>query len=298
MPARTLRQNREIKKLFRAKIRAKIEREKQEMRTRIDEEVPSWIRWALKPLAELSFDAARAKDASRGEGGEDAAAVRLWLFLSRDWVLVNDVVLEPEPDEFAQIDHVLVGPPGIYLVETKAWEGALMGNRDRWKRKQGSSWVPCESPTRQNLRHKRLFLKWLAGTRLDLPGHPEEYVTPVVLFTRARWLKTKECSMPVFDSGAALAFWLRRQGRDRVLSPEQVEAVAAAVAEARPWEVGRTGVEVTRGRNRQGREYVKVRGTREEAEAIRREYAERGYVVSTLVADRFEAGGWFFYLDG
>lgn len=107
------------------------------MRARIDAEAPSWIRWALKPLAELSFDGRRAEDASRGEGGEDVAARRFWLFLSKDWALVNDVVLEPEPEEFAQIDHVVIGPPGIYLVETKAWDGALMGYRDRWKRKQG-----------------------------------------------------------------------------------------------------------------------------------------------------------------
>lgn len=54
------------------------------MRARIDEEVSSWIRWALRPLAELSFDARRARDASRGEAGEDAAALRFWLFLSKD----------------------------------------------------------------------------------------------------------------------------------------------------------------------------------------------------------------------
>lgn len=298
MPARVLRQDRKIKELFRAKIRAKIEREKQDMRARMDEEVPSWIRWALKPLAELSFDARRARDAFRGEGGEGAAALRFWLFLSKDWVLVNDVVLEPEPEEFAQIDHVLVGPPGIYLIETKAWDGALMGYKDRWKRKHGGSWVPCESPTKQNLRHKRLFAKWLRATSIPLSADPEELVHPVVLFTRCRWLKAEECSMPVFDSCTALAFYLRRQGKDRILSAEQVDAVAAAMTEARPWEAGKARTEVTRGRNRQGREYVKVRGTKEEAEAVRREHAERGYAVSELAADKFEGGSWFFYVGG
>jgi hypothetical protein len=293
-----MRQNPEIKKLFRERIRAKVEREKDAMRARIDEEIPSWIRWALKPLAELSFDAQRKRDASRGEGGEDAAAMRFWLLLSRDWILINDVVLEPEPEEFVQIDHVLVGPPGIYLVETKAWEGALLGYRDRWKRKQGNSWVPCESPTRQNARHARLFPKWLKAARIPLSSPPEALVFPVVLFTRCRWLKAEQCSVPVFDSGTALALWLRRQGKNRMLSPEQVDAVARAVVEARPWEAGRSVGEVTRGRTRQGRKYVKVRGTREEAEAVRREYADRGYAVSELAADKFEAGSWFFYLGG
>ncbi|MGB9887752.1 MAG: nuclease-related domain-containing protein [Moorellales bacterium] len=241
-----IRQDREIKELFRAKIGAKVEREKQ-MRACIGEEVPSWIRWALKPVAELHFEAVRARDASRGEGGEDAVALRFRLILSREWVLVNDAVLEPEPEEFAQIDHVVIGPPRIYLVETKAWEGALLGYRDNWKRKQGGSWVSCSSPTRQNARHARLFAKWLRGTGIALPAAPEELVRPVVLFTRCRWLKAEECSMPVFDSGTELAFWLRRQGKD-CLSEEQVDAIARAVAEARPCEAGRAGAEVARGK--------------------------------------------------
>lgn len=75
---------------------------------------------------------------------------------------------------------------------------------------------------------------------------------PLVLFTRCRWLKTEECFMPVFDSGTALAFWLRRQGKDRVLSPEQVDAVATAVAAAKPWEAGKSGAEVTGARTSRG----------------------------------------------
>lgn len=69
---------------------------------------------------------------------------------------------------------------------------------------------------------------------MDLPGHPEEYVAPVGLFTRAKWLKAQECSVPVFDSGTALAFYLCRQGEKQVLSSEQVDAVASAIARAKP----------------------------------------------------------------
>lgn len=201
MPARVLRQDPEIKELFRARIREKVEQEKERMRGRIDEGVPSWIRWAVKPLAEWRFDAVRARDRARGDGGEDSAALHFWLLLSGEWILINDAVLEPESGEFIQVDHVLVGPPGVFLVETKAWEGAFLAVRDEWRHKEGSSWVRCESPTRQSLRHKRLFVEWLRGLGLDLPGDPDGFVFPIVLLTRCGWLKAEGCSVPIFGGG-------------------------------------------------------------------------------------------------
>lgn len=49
MPARVMKQDQKIKELFSQKIHAKIEKEKQQMHTRIDKEIPSWLRWAIKP---------------------------------------------------------------------------------------------------------------------------------------------------------------------------------------------------------------------------------------------------------
>lgn len=40
------------------------------MRQRIEGEMPSWIRWVVRPLAEIRFNAVRARDEARGEGGE------------------------------------------------------------------------------------------------------------------------------------------------------------------------------------------------------------------------------------
>lgn len=72
MPARIVKQNREIKELFRAKIREKVECERKEMHGRINEEVLSWIRWAIRPLAECRLNAVRARNEAKGgrRGGE------------------------------------------------------------------------------------------------------------------------------------------------------------------------------------------------------------------------------------
>ncbi|NPV30223.1 MAG: NERD domain-containing protein [Firmicutes bacterium] len=298
MPARIVKQNREIKELFRAKIREKVERERKEMHERIDEEVPSWFRWAVRPLAEWRFNAVRARDKAKGEGGEDNAFLHFWLLLPNSWVVVNDAVVEPEPDEFVQIDHVLIGPPGMFLVETKAWEGAFLGYKDNWKRKEGNSWVRCESPTKQNLRHKRLFAEWLKGSKLCLPGDSGEYVFPVVLFTRCRWLKAEDCSMPVFRGGAELVGYLRRCAKEKtVLSSDQIDAVARALADARPLCM-QFGVErIEKVETKKGKKCVRVLGQGEKAELVRGMYTARGREVSKLFADKRESGWWCFYLD-
>jgi len=298
MPARIVKQNREIKELFREKIREKVERERKKMHGRIDEEVPSWIRWAIRPLAEWRYNAVRARDEAKGEGGEDNAFLHFWLLLPNTWVLVNDAVLESEPGEFAQIDHMLIGPPGIFLVETKAWEGAFLGYKDMWKRKEGNSWMRCESPTKQNLRHKRLFTEWVKGLGLDLPGDPGKYVFPVVLFTRCRWLKVEECSMPVFRDGVELVGYLRRCAKEKtVLSPNQVEMVAKALGDARPLCV-HFGVErIEKIETHRGKKCMRILGPEDKAGLVREMYVARGRTVSRLFSDKREAGWWCFYVN-
>jgi hypothetical protein len=337
MPARVMRQDREIKELFRQKIREKIARERRAIQERIDEEVPSWISWALKPLAGLVHESKVRRDAEVGQGGEDRAGFSLWLWLSKQWVLVNDVVLEPKPDEFIQIDHVLVGPLGVFLIETKAWEGAFTAYKDNWKRKEGSRWVPCDSPTKQNVRHLRLFRVWLEDVLPDLKSVlPQDGITPLVLLLRAKWLRVKDCSMQVFQSTLDLHTYLRR--RPRLLTDDQVTLIADTLTRAKPLgrqttgatsggpipgketpakgadplkvsvrveaaagsdavEASQGGPQVQTGLTKEGRRWVKVVGTREQADELHARYMARGQRPSPLQRDRFTQGAWFFYVD-
>lgn len=302
MPPRVKCQSDEIKELFRAKIREKVAREKTRLIDRIDLEVPSWISWALKPLASWTYERNRVLDELSGRAGEKAAALSFWLLLPRSCVVMHDVVLEPEPGEFIQIDHLVIGPGGVYLVETKRWEGAFLCHGDRWRRKEGNRWVPCKSPTAQNLRHARLFGKWLEFNLSGrLPGG--DWVYPVVLLVGSSWLKVEGSSMPVFDSGIALAWHIRKQSRVQILSPAEVELLLDAVACAKPLpgapsrqvEPAAPGVRVREGKTRDGRRYVVVKATREIAEQVRQSYKDRGVDAGPLRADR-SGDGWFFYL--
>jgi len=121
MPARVVSQDESTREEFRKRILAKVQAEKDTIKQKIDDNVPSFISWAVKPLAGLAFDMKRNNDNSKGERGELNVGVHLRLTLSKDWILMNDVTLEPEPDIFAQTDHIVIGPPGMFVIETKAW---------------------------------------------------------------------------------------------------------------------------------------------------------------------------------
>jgi len=43
-------------------IREKVARDRARVKQRIDEEAPSWLAWALKPVAGLVFDQTRQRD--------------------------------------------------------------------------------------------------------------------------------------------------------------------------------------------------------------------------------------------
>jgi len=139
MPARIVSQDERTREEFRKRSQAKVQAEKDIMKQKIDETVPSFISWAVKPLAGLAFDIKRNSDNSKGERGESKVSLHLRLALSKDWVLMNDVTLEPEPEVFAQTDHIVIGPPGMFVIETKAWDGHSPDTRTAGNEKRGTN---------------------------------------------------------------------------------------------------------------------------------------------------------------
>ncbi|MGB9812422.1 MAG: nuclease-related domain-containing protein [Thermovenabulum sp.] len=265
------------------------------MNERIDEKVPKWISWAIKPIANLNYNIKQSRNSDKGEGGEFGASLSFLLMLPNNWRVANDIVIEAEVDEFAQINHIIIGPPGIFLVETKAWEGAYIGYNDRWKRKEGDRWVPCKSPTEQNKYHKEVFAKWLKGQNLGITIIPEDIITPIVLMAKCKWLKVKDCSMPVFESGLGLSLYLRNMTKKgEKLTDEQIEAIARAIEKAEPIAMRYNIENIEVKRTREGKEYIRIKGGKEKAEEIRRLYGLMGEKISEVYKDKFTDGWWYF----
>jgi Nuclease-related domain len=58
----------------------------------------------------------------RGARGERRTARALRLLLRAGWSVLHDVAV---PGSRANADHLLIGPPGVFLVDSKAWHGHI-----------------------------------------------------------------------------------------------------------------------------------------------------------------------------
>lgn len=99
-----------------------------------------------------------------GKRGERRVARKLdWL--SQEYITLNDLLL-PTRYGTTQIDHVVVSPYGIFVIETKNYKGWIFGheNSEEWKQSlyckknfwgRSSKQYILRNPIRQNLNHAR-----------------------------------------------------------------------------------------------------------------------------------------------
>ena len=119
----------------------------------------------------------------RGEGevgrwragleGEEEVASRLRSVLGDEWVLFSGVVVD---GAWGDIDHVLVGPAGVFAIEVKNWSGEIVYDDDRrlWYRisNRAPNGEILKDPVRQ-IEQAAAALRRLLGIK----------TTPVVVFT-------------------------------------------------------------------------------------------------------------------
>ena len=59
----------------------------------------------------------------RGAAGEQATAKALATLPSDSWVVLHDVRWPGRP--FANIDHVAIGPTGVFVIDSRSWSGSV-----------------------------------------------------------------------------------------------------------------------------------------------------------------------------
>lgn len=311
--AQVLTQSDEKKSAFLKRIHEKEAAREQGVRDRIDAETPKFLHWALKPLATGMVRTQQRRASQQGAQGEFSVGLRLWARLPKAWTIINDVVLEYKPGEYAQIDHIAIGPAGVFLIETKAWDGAILLKQDQCSRKEAGKWVRTHSPIHQNKTHQRRFCQWY-----NFHGLPEPLprIDPIVVFTQASWLVADQCSMPVLTPREAISY-LNRGSANYQLDEKSADRIVHTILTADPLPMAEahralkespspTGnpvqsapptqpnaVRIREGTTRDGRKYVRVRGTREAAHDVWEQYGKPG----KLAADRFDKETFFFYCD-
>ena len=320
-------QDLEVQKAFREAIRRKVELERLAMNQRVDDNLPRLLAWIAKPIVNMNFRATRANWNAQGAEGTVSGALSWWL--SKTYNVFDDVVLEVHPGEFIQLDHIVICPAGVFVLETKTWSGSVICNHRGCRMWQGRHLVQLDgNPVLQNERHIRVLYEWMR-TAVPEVHMDREHLYPIVVFKKLEKLKVEDdCGMPVVEGGIAATQEIHRH-HDVVLTLEQIETLCLAIKHAKPLgtdvtavvDVGRPNKvaashqpaasvarsepvdatpegqgDVEEGTTKGGRHFVRVRGTKERAQAIARLRETQGQHRGDVKQDQKDLGVWYFYL--
>ncbi len=152
-------------------------------------------------LGGLAFDINQVSNQFKGNIGEGVVSLLL-KFLPDTWVMFNNALIPTTNAGLTEIDHLIIGEGGVFLVEVKTWKGSYSAYKDTWKRRDGSNWVAIDSsPSSQSAYHQKMFKQWIVKR---FPNLDLDSITAPVVFTVANWIGTTDCSVPVLHGIQAL----------------------------------------------------------------------------------------------
>ena len=126
--------------------------------------------------------AAEAVNLRAGERGEQALAARFADQLADDHLILNDLSFKIAHERF-QIDHLILAPSGIWVVESKYWSGTLSGDASDHTWLQSRPRRPAtrvKSPVLQVRRQRDMFIS------LFNTGLSEDHIRALAVFTHPR----------------------------------------------------------------------------------------------------------------
>lgn len=164
------------------------------------------------------------KNEAKGSLGENLVSL-LAMSLPDTWVMFNNAFIPTSSGKLTEIDVLLIGSSGVFLIEVKTWKGSFAAYRDKWKRREKANWIPLDdSPTQQSLYHRQMFHRWITH---KIPDLPNDFIIAPVVFPIAKWLGVTECSVPVFQGFQELRQLLEQ--KTNCLTPEQVLQISEAI---------------------------------------------------------------------
>ena len=119
-----------------------------------------------------------------GKVGERRVARKLdWL--SKEYIVLNDILLATQYST-TQIDHIVVSPYGIFVIETKNYKGWIFGheNSEDWKqsllgKKRWYGWTSQQHAFRNPIRQNQAHTRAVKGILADIGDFR---IIPIVTF--------------------------------------------------------------------------------------------------------------------
>ena len=156
----------------------------------------------------------------KGWLGELKTGFNLWAGLDSSlYHSFHDVII-PSNHGTTQVDHIVVSPFGLFVVETKNYKGWIYGSADRstWTQVIYKSKYKFQNPLRQTHRHKKILSK-----HLDVK---ESNIQPLISFAGDAEFKT-ELPSNVLRSGASSYI---KQFKEVVFSDDEVSRISDALS--------------------------------------------------------------------
>lgn len=150
--------------------------------------------------------------------GEFMVSEHVANYLSAEYILLNNCTLPDQKDGTTQIDHILISPYGVFIVETKNYTGWIFGNahQKQWTQKIYKKSYKFQNPLHQNYKHIKV-LEMVLSDVVD-----PQYLHSIVVFTARSEFKT---DMPenVFRSKAWIEYVKRFD--QQVISPMKLKRI-------------------------------------------------------------------------
>lgn len=93
--------------------------------------VAAGLLFSLVPLGAFYYYLRKYRIYNGGWSGEKQVAKLLSRTLSDDFTLLNDLYLH---NGGGDIDHIVLAPSGVFVLETKNWSGVISCDGDEWQR--------------------------------------------------------------------------------------------------------------------------------------------------------------------
>lgn len=141
------------------------------------------------------------EDFRLGQEGEDNVVQLIVQALDGNWHVFRNIVI-PGRNK-ADLDLVLVGPPGVWALEVKNFRGEYRNQGETWEYKHKATWKPAaKNPSRQAYNNSLRLANFFKADGLNV------YVTPVVVWASV--------TSPLKVENPAVAVWKYNRMADEI----------------------------------------------------------------------------------
>lgn len=123
----------------------------------------------------------------KGKMGELMVAVHVDKALGDEYILLNNCTIPDQEQGTTQLDHILISPYGVFIIETKNYTGWIFGSarQKQWTQKIYKKSYKFQNPLHQNYKHMKV-LEMILSDILE-----PKYLHSVIVFTPRSEFKTE-----------------------------------------------------------------------------------------------------------